>query len=360
MLLQPRLWLAMLASVALAVTPPVLADEAPASADEAPASALDTASIAGAPRLSLPLACTIDATCFIQFHVDLDEGPGILDYACGRLTYDGHHGTDIRVPDLPAMRAGVAVLAAAEGVIKAIRDGEPDISVDLRGRESLEGRDAGNAVVVDHGGGWVTQYSHLMNSSVAVKPGDLVKRGQRLGKIGLSGRSNFPHLDFQVHHDGQIIDPFVGHAAPTTCRAPRAPLWDETTLSVLAYRPSGVLIAGFADEKPDKQVVREGGERALSFTTDAPALVFYVDSFGVRAGDVEEFLVSTPDGRALISHRNVLDKDGHQRFNFVGKKRPAVGWRPGVYRGEYRLTRGESGKREVVAEVVREATVTAP
>jgi hypothetical protein len=353
MRLSPRLWLAALASVVLAVIVPASADDAPTSAD-------DAALVSGAPRLSLPLACTIGETCFIQFHVDLDEGPDILDYACGRLTYDGHHGTDIRVPDLPTMRAGVGVLAAAEGMIRAIRDGEPDISVELRGREGLEGKDAGNAVVVDHGGGWVTQYSHLMNGSIVVKPGDHVQRGQLLGKIGLSGRSNFPHLDFQVHYDGQVVDPFVGQVAPTGCHAQRTPLWDEPILGALAYRPSGVLIAGFADERPDKVVVREGGERALSFTTDAPMLVFYVDTFGVRAGDIEEFSIVAPDGHALIHHRNELDKDGHQRFYFIGRKRPVAGWRPGIYRGEYRLTRDGAGKREIVAEVVREAIVTAP
>ena len=311
------------------------------------------------PSFRLPVDCTIGKTCFVQFHVDLAPGKEIQDFACGVLTYDEHKGTDFRLPDYAAMRAGVDVLAAADGVVRAIRDGEPEISVDERGRESLEGKDAGNAVVISHGGGWETQYSHLMKGSLAVKPGDVVVAGQRLGRIGLSGNSNFPHLDFAVRLGEAVIDPYVGPTVGQDCHAKRAPLWNAETMALLSYQPTGVLLSGFAAGKPDKTRVREGAERALNFSTDTPALTFYADVYGLRVGDIEEFRLSGPDGGELVAHRHVLEADAHQHFNFAGRKQPKGGWPPGVYRGEFRVLRMIDGKPAVIASANGEATISA-
>ena len=69
------------------------------------------------PVLDIPVACEPGRDCFIQFYVDRDESVGIADYRCAGLTYDGHKGTDFRLADLPAMRRGVEVRAAAEDAI---------------------------------------------------------------------------------------------------------------------------------------------------------------------------------------------------------------------------------------------------
>src|SRR5574340_591175 len=82
-----------------------------------------------APPFRMPLNCEYGKTCFIQNYVDHDPGPGRADYRCGRLSYDGHHGTDFRLRDEVDMERGVYVVAAAPGVVKAIRDGMADISV---------------------------------------------------------------------------------------------------------------------------------------------------------------------------------------------------------------------------------------
>src|SRR5262245_52713649 len=64
---------------------------------------------------SLPIACEVGATCFIQNYSDNDPSPGARDYYCGDRTYDGHDGTDFRLPSLEEQQAGVNVLAAATG-----------------------------------------------------------------------------------------------------------------------------------------------------------------------------------------------------------------------------------------------------
>ena len=72
-------------------------------------------------RLQLPVACVIGSTCFVQHYVDEDLSPNSRDYQCGTLTYDGHDGTDFRVPSLAAQKAGVSVLAAARGRVLRVR-----------------------------------------------------------------------------------------------------------------------------------------------------------------------------------------------------------------------------------------------
>ena len=66
----------------------------------------------------------------------------------------------------------------------------------------------GNAVIIDHGGGTITQYSHL--SALAAKKGDTVTAGQNIGAIGATGVATGPHLDFRVKQNGRYVDPTKG------------------------------------------------------------------------------------------------------------------------------------------------------
>src|SRR4051794_18911303 len=150
----------------------------------------------------LPIACEIGRTCFIQHYVDHDSTPEARDHQCGTLTYDGHDGIDFRVPTLAAQEAGVDVLAAADGKVQRTRDGLEDISITGRGRGSVANTECGNGAVIDHGDGWETQYCHMAKGSLAVKPGDPVKAGDRIGRVGLSGMTEFPHLHFTVRRNG--------------------------------------------------------------------------------------------------------------------------------------------------------------
>ena len=149
--------------------------------------------------LSWPVDCGPGSDCWIVNHVDLDPGPGVRDFACGPRTYDGHGGTDIAIRDLREMRAGVAVLAAAAGRVIGRRDGMADVMSDKASIGALVGRLCGNGLTIDHGEGWRTQYCHMKRDSLAVSLGQRVARGQRLGEIGLSGRTEFPHLHFAVY-----------------------------------------------------------------------------------------------------------------------------------------------------------------
>ncbi len=74
---------------------------------------------------------------------------------------------------------------------------------------------AGNMVVLDHGAGVTTTYMHL--ASFAVRAGQSVTAGQRLGIEGATGRVTDVHLHFEVHLSGQSTDP-AAWLASQRCR----------------------------------------------------------------------------------------------------------------------------------------------
>lgn len=305
---------------------------------------LPLAAGAAPPSLILPLACTPNRDCWIANHVDLDPGPGFRDYACGELTYDGHNGTDFAIRDRAAMEDGVAVLAAAAGRVRAARDGVADASVREAGKESVPSRECGNGVVLEHGDGWETQYCHLRRGSLRVKAGEQVAAGQALGLVGLSGLTEYPHLHLSVRHQGKVIDPFRGEQAGANCSA-GSPLWRAEVAAELPYAPGAVYNAGVAPELPDAEGVRSGRYRnADVLGAGAPALVFFAEVFGVRAGDTLELRLTGPDGATLAERRVQIERRQARRLAYVGVRRTAAAWKPGVYRGEARLVHRDASR----------------
>jgi len=63
----------------------------------------------------------------------------------------------------------------------------------------------GNSIMIDHGFGYVTRYAHL--SKILVKTGQKVVRGEVIGEVGSTGKSTGPHLHYEVHLKGQIMNP---------------------------------------------------------------------------------------------------------------------------------------------------------
>jgi hypothetical protein len=282
---------------------------------------------AGAPALSLPLACKIGSTCEVQHYVDIDPGLGARDYHGGRRTYDGHKGVDLRVTD-KAAAGRTSVLAAAPGRVARLRDGMVDASVRATGAPGVKGVECGNGVVIDHGNGWETQYCHMARGSVTVKVGDTVKTGQPIGRVGLSGDTEFAHLHMQVLRNGAIVDPFApgGRASP---------LWDTRTLRALAYKAGAVLNAGFAANPVDMSI--ENG--APPPPTRNTALVAYARAIGLERGDDVRVELRGPDGRLLAENRVTLDRDKAQQLLFAGRKLPAGGWPAGRYSARFEVRR---------------------
>ena len=92
------------------------------------------------------------------------------------------------------------MIESAAGNIKALRDGVSDIDYTPARASELDGKECGNGVVIAHDQGLETQYCHLKQGSISVKVGDTVQVGDVLGEIGLSGRTQFPHVHVSVRH----------------------------------------------------------------------------------------------------------------------------------------------------------------
>lgn len=108
-----------------------------------------------------------------------------------------HSGIDLAAP------TGTPVLAVADGVV----------------RLAEEHFFAGKSVFVDHGDGLVSMAFHL--SRIAVSEGETVRRGQRIGAVGATGRATGPHLHFGVRWHGSRVDPrdlLAGGEPPTAFR----------------------------------------------------------------------------------------------------------------------------------------------
>ena len=95
-----------------------------------------------------------------------------------------HNGLDLIAP------AGDPVYAAADGYIKEV----------VKSRKGL-----GNVVTIDHDNGYVTRYAHL--ADIEVRKGRKVKKGARIGYVGVSGNSFAPHLHYEVIRDTTVLDP---------------------------------------------------------------------------------------------------------------------------------------------------------
>ncbi len=63
----------------------------------------------------------------------------------------------------------------------------------------------GNLVIMDHGYGFKTYYAHM--SKIDVKVGQVVRKGQKLGEVGSTGRSTGPHLHYEIHYLGKRVNP---------------------------------------------------------------------------------------------------------------------------------------------------------
>jgi len=105
----------------------------------------------------------------------------------GRI--NGHAAIDIAAPE------NADVIAVKDGVVS--KTGYGDWENGFSGY--------GNFILLDHGDGLTTQYSHLFASYVA--EGDVVTAGQIIGGVGNTGNSTGNHLDFNIEQDGERCDP---------------------------------------------------------------------------------------------------------------------------------------------------------
>ncbi len=305
--------------------------------------------------LGWPIKCRVGDNCYIQQYVDHDATDGYKDYRCGPLSYDTHKGTDIRLPSIAAMEQGVEVVAAAAGVVSAIREGMPDVHMRLVGREAVNDRGLGNVVVLDHPGGWRTVYAHMHRSSLRVHKGDKVEAGQVLGVVGMSGLTEFPHLHFGVMRNGNNVDPFIGDVPLEGCDMKGKPLWAPSVLAELPYRKTFVTASGFYNRDLKREALLYGlaDDKTLPRTIDD--LFFFVDISGAYAGDALTVQFFGPGDRSLSTGSGSIKERTAVNFQSfrLSRKSKDTPWQAGTYRAVFQLFRTEKGERKEILSVER-------
>jgi hypothetical protein len=96
------------------------------------------------------------------------------------------------------MHAGIDFSAPQGTPIQATGDGVVEEVESKRGGYGLH-------VIINHGYGYKTLYGHLSKSDV--RPGQKIKKGQLIGKVGSSGTSTAPHCHYEVHYKGKPVNP---------------------------------------------------------------------------------------------------------------------------------------------------------
>ncbi|WOH67737.1 M23 family metallopeptidase [Bradyrhizobium sp. BWA-3-5] len=289
--------------------------------------------------LALPIKCQVGVACFIQNYVDHDVSGKVRDYSCGRRSYDGHDGTDIRIRNQEIQRQGVEVLAAAPGRVIGMRNDMEDVSIRTAGKAAIAGKECGNGALIKHDNDWATQYCHLAKGSVRLKVGDTVTTGQPIGLVGLSGDTEFLHLHFTVRYHGKAVDPFAFGATEKSCGGGRS-LWAASLAEQMQYRPREIIDFGFAALAPTMEQIESGEVDRHPVTAGADALVAYVRTIGLQAGDRQSLAVQGPAGFPVATNDlPALDRDKAQFLVIAGKKRTEAAWPAGRYTATYRVTR---------------------
>ena len=118
---------------------------------------------------------------------------------------------------------GSDVYAAAPGIV---------------GYAGAELRGYGNVVLVVHPGGWVTLYGH--NKRLMVHAGERVRQGQQLAELGSTGRSDGPHVHFELIYQGKNCDPLPFVQASEIDHLSAAGPVTRTRWDLLSSKPGAV------------------------------------------------------------------------------------------------------------------------
>lgn len=122
-----------------------------------------------------------------------------------RMNDQGNFYTGDRTRNESFSDYGSGIYAVADGTIVSTLDALeanvpgilPASVPELAAKLTVDNVD-GNHIIMDLGSGVYAMYAHLIQGSLMVKPGDQVKKGQQIARLGNTGNSNAPHLHFQL------------------------------------------------------------------------------------------------------------------------------------------------------------------
>lgn len=288
------------------------------------------------PIFTLPVACTLGKTCFVQQYADMDPGSLARDPFCEGATYDGHKGTDFRVPHWTDAQTGVDVVAAMAGTVRVTRNTMSDkITRSTSDRNAVNNVECGNGVLIDHGGNWESQYCHLKQGSISVVQGQTIKQGDILGLIGASGDAAFPHVHFSLRHSGTEIDPFTAVMLNDKPQCTKrddlsASLWSAAAQEALNMPALQLIGSGLADGTVRHSTLVDAAPAQPNLQSDT--LVGWAWLINLEKNDIVQLTLTAPDGRVFAENQSdPVDSNKADYSLFAGRKRTPLA-------GDYVLT----------------------
>jgi len=300
------------------------------------------------PAFQWPVQCTLNEDCWVINYVDIDQNDDIgTDFKCLNRSYEGHNGTDIAVKSVIDITNGVPILSAANGVIKRMRNGEPDRLASAKDIAEIKKmrKECGNAIMIDHDNGIETVYCHLKNNSITVKQGQKVKAGERIALMGLSGMTQFPHLDFMILENKKAIDPFSSLTPTDKCgAAPKSKWHKDTNLTADTLNDITIMYAGFQTDIPTLKAIDQGDFTPLDTApTSADKLIFWSTLYGLQKGDAINIEILDANLKTIDKKQIIQDKTRARQLYYIGK-RLKDGLEPGVYTASITVTRKAPNK----------------
>jgi hypothetical protein len=176
-------------------------------------------------------------------------------------------------------------------------------------------------------------------------------QGRCPGFVGLSGNTEFPHLDFSVSKNGKQLDPF--NPERVGCGAERTTLWTASVMNSLHYQATGLLISGFSDTPAEREIAEDGGYGRTFISATAESIDYWFELFGVRTNDHVSVAVYGPDQKMIARLEKDYPRNMAVLFSSTGRRRQAALWPKGTYSAHLKLIR--DGK--TIVEEFRSVTV---
>jgi murein DD-endopeptidase MepM/ murein hydrolase activator NlpD len=231
-----------------------------------------------------PVAGQTGRDIAIPFYVDVDPGGAGRDFNCGRLAFGGHKGHDPYIRSFKEQAIGVPVFAARDGVVHAVRDGQPDENV------TDDPSFLSNYVFLRHGTDELTQYVHLKKDSITVQVGQFVTAGTQIGMVGSSGPSRAPHIHFEARMLNVAFEPMAG-----PCRPGKSFFIDQPEAVGAMMLGASFSHQSFADFRP---APFDDAPHTGTFVAGNQKIYFKADMANVSASTKYRLLLQPPGGSA--------------------------------------------------------------
>lgn len=227
-----------------------------------------------------PVVGTQDVDYLITFFPDADTSRTVgRDSWCGPKSFNHDARTVFALTSFAKMDQGIPVVAAADGDVATVHDGEPD-------RNKVDAQST-NTVKIQHRDGFTTLYQGLRNGSIVVQQGQHVTSGMTIGMAGNSGWVSYPELLFTVERNGEGINPFSGPCASGISQ------WAAQDSYKSDFR---VLSSGMTTILPTIDDMEQPPAPVLTFSLSDQRVTMWLEIADLRNGDMSAWRLRDPSG----------------------------------------------------------------